>query len=125
MSAEVLVTDDNDELRHLISFHLETGGYDVTTAPDGETCWERLQETESAPDLLLLDVMMPGIDGFQVLQRVRKHENDSLAELPIVMLTARGTEADVVRGLDIGATDYLTKPFRSQELLARVRRHLR
>lgn len=123
MSPEILITDDDDELRHLVSFHLETQGYDVATASDGEACWQRIQGTGSDPDLLLLDVMMPGMDGFQVLQRVREHE--ALSELPVIMLTARGTEADVVKGLDIGATDYLTKPFRSQELLARVRRHLR
>lgn len=122
MSANITVADDEEELRQLVRFHLESAGHAVTIHPDGEICWQQLQRTDPPPDLLLTDVMMPGMNGFQLLERLR--EDEELSTLPVVMLTARGTEADVVQGFDVGATDYLTKPFRSQELLARIGRYL-
>ncbi|ADJ14706.1 response regulator transcription factor [Halalkalicoccus jeotgali] len=122
MNTDVFVVDDEPELRELVSFHLETAGYDVATYPDGEACWQQLQGTDSPPDVLLVDVMMPNMNGFQLLKAVR--DGEGLSELPVIMLTARGTETDVVQGFDIGATDYLTKPFRSQELLARIGRYV-
>lgn len=122
MAADIFVVDDEPELRHLVSFHIENAGYDVTTYPDGETCWNQLQQADSHPDLLLTDVMMPNMNGFQLVKKLR--QNDDLSEFPIIMLTGRGKEADVVQGLDVGADDYLTKPFRSQELLARINRRI-
>jgi len=120
--ADVFVVDDEAELRELVTFHLETAGYDVRSFPDGEACWQQLQGTDQPPGAILTDVMMPNMDGFQLLQHVR--EDDDLSALPVVMLTGRGTESDVVRGLETGADDYLTKPFGSEELLAYIERYL-
>lgn len=122
MSSSIFVAEDEDDLRKLITFQLETNGYTVTTYADGKACWQELQQSDQPPDLLLTDVMMPKMDGFQLLKSIR-NKND-LSDLPVIILTVRGTESDVVQGLDTGATDYLTKPFRSQELLARIRRYL-
>ena len=118
----VFVVDDEANLRELVTFHLETAGHDVTAFPDGRACWQQLQEAEQLPEVILTDVMMPRMNGFQLVQHVR--DDGDLAEIPIVILTGRGTESDVVRGLEIGANDYLTKPFRSQELIAHVERYL-
>jgi DNA-binding response OmpR family regulator len=122
MATDILIVDDEPELRQLISFHVENAGYDVMTYPDGEACWNQLQQADSPPELLLTDVMMPNMDGFQLVENLR--QSDDFSELPVIMLTGRGKEADVVQGLDVGADDYLTKPFRSQELLARINRCL-
>ena len=118
----VFVVDDEANLRELVTFHLETAGHDVTVFPDGRACWQQLQEADQPPEVILTDVMMPRMNGFQLVQHVR--DDGDLSEIPIVMLTGRGTESDVVRGLEIGANDYLTKPFRSQELIAYVERYL-
>ena len=118
----VFVVDDEAKLRELVTFHLETAGHDVTVFPDGRACWQQLQEAEQLPEVILTDVMMPRMDRFQLVRHVR--DDGDLAEIPIVILTGRGTESDVVRGLEIGASDYLTKPFRSQELIAHVERYL-
>jgi len=119
---DVFVVDDEAELRELVTFHLETAGHDVTVFPDGHACWQELQEADQPPGVILTDVMMPNMDGFQLLRHVR--DDDGLAEVPVVMLTGRSTESDVVRGLEDGADDYLTKPFSSQELLAHIERYL-
>ena len=118
----VFVVDDEAKLRELVTFHLETAGHDVTAFPDGRACWQQLQEADQPPEVILTDVMMPRMNGFQLVQHVR--DDGNLSEIPIVMLTGRGTESDVVRGLEIGASDYLTKPFSSQELIAHVERYL-
>jgi DNA-binding response OmpR family regulator len=114
----ILVVDDT---RANIGFLLETlseAGYRVRVAPDGETALEQVQY--SPPDLVLLDVMMPKMDGFTVCRRVRE-----FSQVPIIIVTARGQDQDKVKGLDLGADDYLTKPFSVEELLARVRAVLR
>ena len=118
----VFVVDDEAELRELVTFHLETAGHDVTVFPDGHACWQELQGADRPPGVILTDVMMPNMDGFQLLRHVR--DDDGLAEVPVVMLTGRSTESDVIRGLEDGADDYLTKPFSSQELLAHIERYL-
>jgi DNA-binding response OmpR family regulator len=115
---KVLVVDDDPELRPLIGFALRQAGYVVLEAPSGEAALEQLDR--ELPELLILDVNLPGIDGFEVLRRVRER-----VALPILMLTVRGEEEDVVRGLDLGADDYLTKPFSPRTLTARVRALLR
>ena len=120
--SDVFVADDEADLRELVTFHLETAGHDVTAFPDGRACWQQLQEADQPPKVILTDVMMPRMDGFQLVRHVR--DDGDLSEIPIVMLTGRGTESDVVRGLEIGANDYLTKPFSSQELIAHVERYL-
>ncbi|HUZ14926.1 MAG TPA: response regulator transcription factor [Gaiellaceae bacterium] len=119
MSGErVLAVDDEPRYREVIRFNLETAGYRVETAESGEEALELLAAGE--PDLVVLDVMLPGIDGLEVLRRVRDHSS-----CPVIMLTAKGEEDDKVRGLRLGADDYVTKPFSAQELLARVEAVLR
>ncbi len=116
----ILVVDDT---RANIGFLLETlskAGYRVRVAPDGETALEQVQY--SAPDLMLLDVMMPGIDGFETCRRLRKLPK--VAQLPVIFMTALSDAQDKVRAFAAGADDYVTKPFQSEEVLARVRVHL-
>ncbi|HBE28742.1 MAG TPA: DNA-binding response regulator [Ktedonobacter sp.] len=114
----VLTADDDPHLLRLVMRNLEFEGYEVLTASDGKQALELIEARE--PDLVLLDVMMPKMDGFTVCQRVRE-----FSSVPIIMVTARGQEQDRVSGLDLGADDYLTKPFGVDELLARVRAVLR
>ncbi|HEU0002060.1 MAG TPA: response regulator transcription factor [Ktedonobacteraceae bacterium] len=114
----ILTADDDPQLLRLMTRNLEFEGYDVISASDGQ---QALAHIESQPfDLVLLDVMMPKMDGFTVCQRARE-----FSSVPIIIVTARGQDQDKVRGLDLGADDYLTKPFSVEELLARVRAVLR
>ncbi len=114
----ILTADDDPQLLRLVARNLQFEGYEVITASDGQ---QALEEIESHTlDLALLDVMMPRMDGFTVCQRVRE-----FSAVPIIIVTARGQDQDKVRGLDLGADDYLTKPFSVDELLARVRAVLR
>jgi DNA-binding response OmpR family regulator len=114
----ILTADDDPQLLRLVARNLQLEGYEVLTASDGK---QALEEIEThAPDLVLLDVMMPKMDGFTVCHRVRE-----FSAVPIIIITARGQDQDKVRGLDLGADDYLTKPFSVDELLARVRAVLR
>jgi DNA-binding response OmpR family regulator len=113
-----LVADDDPQLLRLVSRNLQLEGYAVLAVSDGQAALEQIEA--HAPDLALLDVMMPRLDGFALTQRVREY-----SALPILLLTARGEDADKIRGLDLGADDYLTKPFSVEELLARVRAVLR
>jgi DNA-binding response OmpR family regulator len=115
---KVLVADDDPQLLRLMLRNLQLEGYEVLAASDGQQALEQVEAT--APDLVLLDVMMPRMDGFSVCQRVRE-----FSAVPIIMVTARGQDQDKVHGLDVGADDYLTKPFSVDELLARVRAVLR
>ncbi|HEY6015137.1 MAG TPA: response regulator transcription factor [Gaiellaceae bacterium] len=114
----ILAVDDEPRYREMIGFNLEAAGYRVDGAATGEEALELLAAGE--PDLIVLDVMLPGIDGFEVCRRVRERSS-----CPIIMLTAKGAEEDKVRGLRLGADDYVTKPFSAQELLARVEAVLR
>ena len=114
----ILVTDDDHRMRRLLRLNLEQAGYRVTTAEDG-TAGLDLAELDP-PDLIMLDIMMPGIDGFACLERLRE-----FSAVPVILLTAKGEERDKVHGLDLGADDYLTKPFGPAEMLARVRAVLR
>jgi len=118
MSTRILIVDDEPRYLRLIEANLLTKEYEVFTAADGE---EALESFSANPvDLILLDIMLPRMDGFAVCQRIRQFSN-----VPIIMLTAKGEEHDRVRGLDVGADDYLVKPFSVMELLARVRAVLR
>lgn len=119
----VLVVDDNPNLQKIISTNLELAGYDVATVSDGVEALTKIEEV--LPDLLLLDLMMPQMDGYEVARRVRSHANPSIANVPIIMLTAKGETEDKLRGFEVGADDYITKPFGSRELLARVRAKIR
>ncbi|MDP4133308.1 MAG: response regulator YycF [Bacillota bacterium] len=114
----ILVVDDEKPIADILKFNLEKEGYSVLTANDGE---EGLNfALSSNPDLILLDVMLPKMDGFEVCKKVRQK-----SEVPIVMLTAREDEVDKVIGLELGADDYVTKPFSVRELMARVKANLR
>jgi DNA-binding response OmpR family regulator len=115
---KVLVADDDADLRELIGFTLTQAGYLVLKAPDGAMALRSFQE-ESA-DLVLLDVNMPGLSGFQVCEAIR-----AASRVPVMMLTVRGEEEDLVRALGLGADDYLTKPFSPRTLLARIKALLR
>jgi DNA-binding response OmpR family regulator len=114
----ILAADDDPQLLRLMMRNLQLEGYEVLGASDGQQALALIESTP--PDLVLLDVMMPKMDGFTVCYRVRESSS-----VPIIIVTARGQDQDKVRGLDLGADDYLTKPFSVDELLARVRAVLR
>lgn len=112
----VLVADDDEDIRSLVTFRLERSGYEVVQAADGE---EALRlAVERTPDLAILDVMMPKLTGYEVTRRMREAEGTD--GIPVILLTARVQEADVERGFEAGADDYIRKPFSPQELRARV-----
>lgn len=118
MATQILVVDDEPRYLRLLEANLKTEGHEVFTAADGV---QALDIFSSRPcDLVLLDILMPRLDGFAVCQRIRAFSN-----VPIIMLTAKGEEQDRIKGLDLGADDYLVKPFSATELLARVRAVLR
>ncbi len=118
MSKRILIVDDEPRYLRLLEANLKTEGYTVVTAADG---LQAIDAFSAQPvDLILLDIMMPRLDGFGTCQRIREFSN-----VPIIMLTAKGEEQDRVKGLDLGADDYLVKPFSATELLARVRAVLR
>jgi DNA-binding response OmpR family regulator len=112
----ILVADDDPDIRSLVELRLEKSGYDVVAAGDGEQAFATA--LERAPDVALLDVMMPKLDGYEVTQRLREHE--ATRHLPIILLTARVQETDIVRGVEAGADDYVKKPFSTNELRDRV-----
>jgi DNA-binding response OmpR family regulator len=114
----ILVIEDDADLTRLLQFRLEREGFRVRHAADGRQGLSALAEPP-LPELVILDVMLPFMNGFEVLARIR--ENPDLAGVPVVMLTSSGREEDVLRGLKAGAVDYLTKPFRPPELMARIR----
>src|SRR5579872_7472932 len=114
----ILAADDDPQLLRLVTRNLQLEGYEVLAASDGQQALTQIED--QIPALVLLDVMMPKLDGFSVTQRVR-----TFSAVPIIIITARGQDQDKIRGLDLGADDYLTKPFSIDELLARVRAVLR
>lgn len=115
---QVLVVEDEKPISDIVKFNLENEGYEVLTAFDGEEALEMVEE--HGPDLILLDIMLPKIDGLEVCRRVRKDH-----DMPIIMVTAKDQEIDKVLGLELGADDYMTKPFSNRELVARVKANLR
>lgn len=116
--AKILVVDDEASIVTMLAYNLKKEGYDVVTAEDGEVALEKFESEK--PDLLLLDIMMPKMDGYEVCRKIREKSN-----VPIIMLTARADEVDKVVGLEMGADDYVTKPFGNRELIARVKANLR
>ncbi|MFD0704412.1 response regulator [Alloscardovia venturai] len=114
----IMIVDDDPVLSEMLSIILEDNGYISRQCHDGVTALELVPFIK--PSLVLLDVMLPGLNGVQVAQRIRR-----LSSVPIIMLTAKADTADIVEGLDAGADDYVTKPFQSAELIARIRTHLR
>ncbi|MEO8971824.1 MAG: response regulator transcription factor [Ktedonobacteraceae bacterium] len=121
MGRKILVVDDEPVLVETIAYNLEQAGYQVTTAADGSSALEAAHR--ETPDLIILDIMLPEMDGLEVCRQLRRESNTSTT--PIMMLTAKGDEIDKVVGLEVGADDYVTKPFGRRELLARVRALLR
>ena len=118
MGYKVLIADDEAEIRDVLRLYLEKDGYDVTEAADGVEAMEKLQK--ESPDLAILDIMMPGLDGYRVLRNIRENNN-----IPVIMLSAKDTDADKILGLDLGADDYITKPFGPLEAVARVNSNIR
>jgi DNA-binding response OmpR family regulator len=116
--ASVLVVDDEPMVREVLERYLAAGGFSVGIATDGEEALTRFGQDE--PDLVLLDLMLPKLDGYEVFRRIR-----DVGATPVIMLTARGDETDRIVGLDLGADDYITKPFSPREVVARVRAVLR
>ena len=121
MAQKILVVDDDRQIVRLVSSYLEQAGYAVTTAYDGEMALRQLRQER--PDLMILDLMLPGRDGWDVTRVVRSDQ--ALANLPIILLTARVEDTDKIVGLEVGADDYITKPFNPREVVARVRALLR
>jgi DNA-binding response OmpR family regulator len=118
---KILVVDDEEVLLEAIMYNLVQSGYQVLTALDGVTALEVARR--ETPDLIVLDIMLPGMDGLEVCRQLRREKRTST--VPIIMLTAKGDEIDKVVGLEVGADDYVTKPFGRRELLARIRALLR
>lgn len=112
----ILVVDDDYKIRELLKTYLEKNNYQVEVAADGESFLERFRDAETAISLVVLDIMLPGQDGFSVCQKVR-----ATSDVPIIMLTANAEETDRVVGLEMGADDYIAKPFSPRELLARIK----
>jgi two-component system alkaline phosphatase synthesis response regulator PhoP len=121
LKQQILVVDDDKEIARLLRSYLEKAGYDVLVAYDGQTAVHTLRREK--PDLLLLDLMLPDMDGYDITRLVRTEE--TLQQIPIIMLTARVEDSDKIVGLELGADDYVTKPFNPAEVVARVRAQLR
>lgn len=119
--ATILIVDDEEDICELVELYLAREGYETVTCETGEEALELVQE--ATPDLIVLDLMLPGIDGLEVCRRLKA--NRKTQEIPILMLTAKAEDADVVAGLELGADDYVTKPFSGKVLTARVRRILK
>ncbi|MDR9499060.1 MAG: phosphate regulon transcriptional regulator PhoB [Hydrogenovibrio sp.] len=117
----ILVVEDEAAIRDMLNFTLSAAGYEVVQAPNAEQAWSLLNEQH--PDCILLDWMLPGVSGVSLAQRIRN--NDQVAHLPIILLTARGEENDQVEGFEAGADDYVIKPFSPRALVARVKAILR
>lgn len=118
MKKRILVTDDEARMRRFVRMNLDLEGYDVLEAENGLAALQRVRN--DMPDLVLLDVMMPDLDGFETLARIRE-----TSSVPVIMLTVKGDEEDRIKGLDLGADDYITKPFSPRELVSRIRAVLR
>ncbi|HWI66230.1 MAG TPA: response regulator [Symbiobacteriaceae bacterium] len=117
----VLVVEDDPQIARIVQIKLKNNGFEVFHAPDGAAGLSAIRELR--PDLVLLDVMMPVMDGYQVLRTIRSEPD--LAQIPVIMLTAKGQERDILAGFKDGATDYIVKPFSPAEVVARVQRALR
>ena len=118
---QIVAIEDEEDIAELVRYNLESHGFQVQTYTKGEEGLAAIQQ--SPPSLLILDLMLPGLDGLEICRRIRK--NQELRRLPIVMVTAKGEEDDIVRGLELGADDYITKPFSPKVLVARVEAVLR
>lgn len=118
MEYKILIADDEAEIRDVLRLYLEKDGYEVVEASDGVETMEKLQKEN--PDLVILDIMMPSPDGYRVLRNIRENNN-----VPVIILSAKDTDTDKILGLDLGADDYITKPFAPLEAVARVNSNIR
>nr|WP_320049058.1 response regulator transcription factor [uncultured Desulfuromonas sp.] len=121
MNKKILIVEDEEDILALVHYNLSRDGFQVTTATTGEEGVE--QARKEHPDLMILDLMLPGMDGLEVCEALKKDRE--LRDIPVIMLTAKGEESDIVKGLEMGAADYVTKPFSPKVLLARVKAVLR
>ncbi len=117
----VLAVEDEDDIRELIEFNLMRNGFDVAVAESGEVALDVVDK--NLPDLILLDLMLPGMSGFDICKRIKT--NEQTKHIPVIMLTALGEESDIIKGLELGADDYMTKPFSPRVLIARINAVLR
>ncbi len=113
----IFLVEDESHIQQLIKYNLEANGYSISVFGSGEEMLARCEAVK--PDMFILDIMLPGIDGYEILRRIR--QNSNLKTLPVIMLTAKGEEFDRVLGLELGADDYITKPFSVRELVARIK----
>ncbi len=119
--AKILIVDDEEDILELVRYNLTREGFNTMCATSGEAALKQVQN--ETPDLIILDLMLPGVDGLEVARRIKSSSN--LRNIPIVMLTAKGEEADVVTGLELGADDYIIKPFSPKIMIARIKTVLR
>lgn len=119
----VLIIEDDEHIAGLLKFLLERHGFATKVADNGRTALELIATAETPPGLVLLDVMLPYHDGFELMRTIR--QQPGWAQVPVIMLTAKNMERDIVRAFDAGANDYIVKPFQPTELLARLRRFIR
>ncbi|TLX59017.1 two-component system response regulator [Stutzerimonas nosocomialis] len=119
---QILMVEDEEDIAFLIRFMLERHGFVVDHAADGRQAIERI-ENRTPPDLVLMDIMLPYHDGLELIERLRNQ--NGWEKVPVLMLTAKAREVGIVRALELGADDYVTKPFQPEELLARIRRFIR
>ena len=120
-SEKILIVEDEKDVMELVRYNLAKEGFDCTTAYNGQEALNKVQIT--APDLILLDLMLPEIDGLEVCKKLKK--NPQTEQIPVIMVTAKSDEADIVTGLELGADDYITKPFSPKVLIARIKAVLR
>lgn len=119
MTGRVLIVEDDSDLRELLAFNFESKGFDVETATDGVEALDLLSKSSDLPDAIILELLLPEIDGLELLRRCGG--DDRLAEIPTIVLTAVGDEDTVAEAYELGADDYLTKPFSPNELITRVK----
>lgn len=120
MNPKILLVDDEHDIVEFLQYNLEQEGFEVITAYDGD---EALMKVKAEPDLIILDVMMPRMNGYEVCRRIR--EDQKMAHIPVIFLTARSSEADEIKGLELGADDFIGKPISPKKLVARVKSNLR
>ena len=118
----ILVVDDMPQIRKILRFSLKTEGYNVILANSGKSALEQAFDESNAIDLILLDIMMPKMDGYEVIQRLR--EADMTKEIPIIFLTAKAQQKDVIKGLEIGGNDYVVKPYKFDDLNKKIQKWL-